>query len=55
MSDTQMTSPYAPPCPVCAGKTDVKNVHREPARMLIVFKCRDCAVEYPVVTAANTR
>ena len=38
-----------PACPMCNGETDVKQVHREPRGELIVYKCRTCHVEYPVV------
>ena len=55
MSDTQPIQPTAPPCPVCTGATDMKKVHREPAHMLIVYKCRSCAVEYPVVAKGEDR
>lgn len=41
-----------PACPVCSGQTYVKQVDREPKRELVVYKCRACSVEYPVVTKA---
>jgi hypothetical protein len=50
MSDRQEIRMLAPSCPVCRGETDVKQIHREPERELVVYKCRACAVEYPVVT-----
>jgi hypothetical protein len=36
------------------GETDVKQVHREPAGELIVYKCRTCEVEYPVLATRAT-
>lgn len=41
----------SPPCPLCAGDTVLKQVHREVTRQLNVFKCVACAVEYPVIAA----
>lgn len=52
MSDSSNSKIAAPLCPICAGGTVLKQVHREPVRRLYVFKCLDCAVEYPVVDAA---
>jgi len=37
---------------MCTNETELKQVHREPTRQLMVYKCRTCAVEYPVVTPA---
>ena len=51
MSERQQSRLPAPACPMCMGETDVKQVHRELARELIVYKCRTCEVEYPVVAA----
>lgn len=49
MSERQASRKEAPPCPMCMSETDVKQVHREPNRDLIVYKCRSCNLEYPVV------
>ena len=48
MSEPQQSRMPAPSCPMCTGETAVKQVHREPAGELIVYKCRICEVEYPV-------
>jgi hypothetical protein len=53
MSELQQTRSSAPPCPMCMSETELKLVHREPTRQLMVYKCRACAVEYPVVAAAS--
>ena len=55
MSDASQSSKITPPCPLCAGDTVLKQVHRELARQFNVFKCIVCAVEYPVVTALTAR
>lgn len=34
---------------MCMSETDVKQVHRERTRELIIYKCRSCSVEYPVI------
>jgi uncharacterized protein YbaR (Trm112 family) len=52
MSERQPILLPAPACPVCANETELKRVHREPARDLMIYKCRVCAVEYPVVNTA---
>jgi hypothetical protein len=51
MSDTLQSRKATPPCPMCAGDTTLKQVHREVSRRLEVFKCLVCAVEYPVVAS----
>jgi hypothetical protein len=51
MFDTSQIRKSTPPCPLCAGDTVLKQVHRELSRRLEVFKCLACAVEYPVVAA----
>jgi hypothetical protein len=53
MSELQQSRSSAPPCPMCMSETELKQVHREPTRQLMVYKCRTCAVEYPVVAAAS--
>ena len=55
MSDASQSSKITPPCPLCAGDTVLKQVHRELARQFNVFKCIVCAVEYPVVAALTAR
>jgi transposase-like protein len=50
MSERQPGRKDAPPCPMCMSETDVKRIYREPTRDLVVYKCRSCNVEYPVVT-----
>ena len=52
MSEHQQSHRPGPACPMCMGETDVKQVHREPAGELIVYKCRTCEVEYPVASRA---
>jgi hypothetical protein len=44
---------HAPPprCPLCAAPTVLKQAHREAGhKILLVFKCGSCAVEYPVIS-----
>jgi len=37
MSDASQSSKITPPCPLCAGDTVLKQVHRELARQFNVF------------------
>ena len=55
MSEFKPTEANAPPCPLCAMQTFLKQTHREHIRdfLLLVFKCSSCAVEYPVVAPAR--
>jgi hypothetical protein len=55
MSELQPTGITTPPCPVCSQRTFLKHTHREHVRdlLLYVFKCSNCAVEYPVVSSAK--
>jgi hypothetical protein len=55
MSESKPTEVNAPPCPMCAKETYLKQTHREHVRhlLLLVYKCTSCAVEYPVVTRAQ--
>jgi hypothetical protein len=52
MSEVKPTEVNAPPCPMCSKETFLKQTHREHSRdrSLLVFKCRSCGVEYPVVS-----
>jgi hypothetical protein len=55
MSEPQPTEIKNPPCPMCSKQTFLKQTHRGHMRdlRLLVFKCSSCAVEYPVVSAAQ--
>ena len=56
MSTSKPTEVSAPPCPMCSQQTYLKQTHRENLRgllLLLVFKCPNCAVEYPVVFPAQ--
>jgi len=55
MPDRQQIQIPSPSCPLCMSETEVKQVHREPHRDVVVYKCRSCAVEYPVVGGTLAR
>jgi hypothetical protein len=38
----------APPCALCKGDTDVKNVLENPAYIFMTYKCTSCGVEHHV-------
>ncbi len=37
-----------PNCPVCGGETSLKQSLRAATHDVLVYRCRDCSVEYPV-------
>lgn len=39
----------SPACPVCGGETFLAPMHKAVEKVLSVFRCRRCDVEYPVV------
>ncbi len=49
MSDIQSTDMAAPPCPLCSSETAIKEVLRHAERKVLFYKCKTCAVEYPVI------
>jgi hypothetical protein len=49
MSDPQSPRPTAPHCPVCAHQLVLKTIHRLAPADHFIFKCRTCALEYPIV------
>jgi hypothetical protein len=49
MFERQKAEPEAPPCPICASPTVLKQVHRQQPVDHFIFKCGGCALEYPVV------
>ncbi len=56
MSDIQQTKIVTPPCPVCTSATALKQTHKhDHERVLLIFKCKSCAVEYPVLTDKSAR
>ena len=38
-----------PNCPLCGGETFLTQMHAAVAKVMDVFRCRKCNVEYPVV------
>jgi hypothetical protein len=51
MTDTQsadFTPPPNPPCRLCGGDMVLQASHVAVARVLDVFRCTRCGVEYPV-------
>jgi len=38
---------------MCASPTTLKQVHRQPPVDHFIFKCGNCAIEYPVVVKEN--
>jgi len=38
-----------PNCPVCGGETFLAPMHKAVEKVMDVFRCRKCEVEYPVV------
>jgi hypothetical protein len=52
MSDIQtgdlIPKPY-PSCPLCGGETFLAQMHKAVEKVMDVFRCRSCDVEYPVV------
>jgi hypothetical protein len=51
MSDFQTGDliPKAPPCPLCGGETFLRQMHNAVAKVIDVFRCKRCDVEYPMV------
>jgi hypothetical protein len=51
------TRSLPPPCPICGGATRLKTTHKlaENDKLMYIFFCRTCALEYPVaIKAAET-
>lgn len=38
-----------PNCPLCGGETFLAQMHAAVAKVMDVFRCRICGVDYPVV------
>ena len=38
-----------PPCPLCDGDLNLKQVFRQKPADHLIYKCGNCAIEYPVV------
>lgn len=54
MSNFQKTDKEPPSCPLCAAQTVLKQTHREgDDKMLLIFKCASCALEYPVISSGQ--
>ena len=49
MSEAQQPTPKVPSCPVCASEMALKQIHRTPPADHFIFKCRACALEYPII------
>ena len=52
MSDIQPNELHpmpVPKCPLCAGEMFLAPMHKAVEKVTLVFRCRDCGVEYPVV------
>ena len=49
MLERQNGEAEAPPCPVCMSQMTLKQIHRQRPADHLIFKCGNCAIEYPVV------
>ena len=38
-----------PDCPLCGGETFLAPMHKAVEKVMSVFRCKKCDVEYPVV------
>lgn len=48
-SESEKDKLRPPPCPLCDGEMNLKQIFRQKPADHLVYKCGNCAIEYPVV------
>jgi transcription elongation factor Elf1 len=43
-----------PACPMCAHEMALKTIHPQKTADHLIFKCGNCAIEYPVISDRAT-